>query len=226
MKDKGTNNRIGIMGGTFDPVHYGHTGLAIAASTELNLDKVIMIPAYIQPFKKDKFVTSDEHRLAMLEIAVSEANLYLSQKGELSDIIQISTWELEKGGISYTYDTITHFHEVFPGNELWFIMGGDSLMGLEKWYKGKELLRACSFAVGLRPMDDNSNLDKTIDHLSKEYGTSIKEIQKPMLNINSTLVRNKMDNKEPVSGLISPEVEAYIYEHKLYRDETLTLNTF
>ena len=213
-------NRIGLMGGTFDPVHYGHTGLAIAASRELRLDRVIMIPAFIQPFKKDKYVTSDEHRLAMLEIAVSEVNTYLNQDSNSNDVLEISTWEIEKGGISYTYDTIIHFKEVYSDSELWFIMGGDSLMKLENWYKGKDLLKVCNFAVGTRPMDDNSALDSTIEKLSKSYGTEIYKVMKPMLNINSTMVRDKLDKNEPISGLISPQVESYIYEYKLYGEES------
>ncbi len=213
--------RIGLMGGTFDPVHFGHTGLAIAASRELGLEKVLMIPAFIQPFKRDRYVTSDEHRLAMLEIAVSEANVYLNKNITSQDVLEISTWEIEKGGISYTFDTIMHFKDVYPDDELWFIMGGDSLMKLENWYKGKELLSSCNFAVGTRPMDDNTLLDSTIKKLSIDYRTDIYKIIKPMLNINSTMVREKMDNNEPISGLISSQVESYIYEHKLYRDDVL-----
>lgn len=199
------NKRIGLMGGTFDPVHFAHTGLALAAAEELGFEKVIMIPAFIQPFKKDKYVTSDEHRLEMLRIAV-----------EQYDNLQVSTWEIERGGISYTYDTVMHFKEEYPDKDLWFIMGSDSLMKLENWYKGTDLLRICSFAVGTRPMDDTSKLDETIHILKSKYGTEIYPIKQKMLPINSTMVRDLLEREEPISGLVLPGVENYIYENKLY----------
>ena len=202
------NNKIeniGIMGGTFDPVHYGHVGLAVSAKDELLLDKVIIIPAFIQPFKRYKNITSDVHRLSMLEMAFSD-----------KDGIEISTWEIERGGISYTYDTLSYFNSIHQDSKIWFIMGGDSLMKLENWHKGIELLKSFSFAVGTRPMDDNSGLINKIEYLHEKYGTEIILIKKEMLPINSTMVREFLEEEKPISGLVSPEVENYIYENKLY----------
>ena len=206
MENSNTNIiNIGIMGGTFDPVHYGHTGLAIAALDELALQKVIIIPAYVQPFKRDRYITPDEHRLEMLKIAIFQ-----------DERLEISTWEIDKGGISYTYDTLMHFKEIMPLSKLWFIMGGDSLMKLENWFKGIELLKNFSFVVGTRPMDDNSELINTIKHLETKYGTEICLLKHQMLPINSTLIRETIEREEPISGLVSPDVEDYIYENKLY----------
>ena len=198
-------NKIGLMGGTFDPVHYGHIELAVSAKEELDLDRVIMIPAYIQPFKRDRYITPDEQRLNMLELSISR-----------EDGLEISTWEIDKGGISYTYDTLTYFRSLYTDSEITFIMGSDSLLKIEGWYKGIDLLKSCSFAVGTRPSDDDQIIIDTIANLHHKYGTKIYKVKNKMLPINSTMIREKIEREEPISGLVVPEVENYIYENKLY----------
>ena len=198
-------SRIGIMGGTFDPVHLGHTNLAISATEEMGLSKVILVPAYIQPFKKDRFVSSGDHRLEMLRLATLGI-----------DIIEISTWEMDKGGVSYTYDTLTYFSSEFPKDEIWFILGSDSFLKLEKWYKGKELLRSTNFIVGLREEDDSGFVGNESKRLSEIYNNKIEILNKTMLPFSSTCIRERIENEESISGIVAPEVEEYIYEQKLY----------
>lgn len=197
--------RIGLMGGTFDPVHFGHLSIALAAQREIDLDKVILMPAYIQPFKRDKFVTDDELRLEMLNLSILD-----------KDGIEISTWELDKKGISYTYDTISHLKNEMPEDEIWFIMGSDSLMKIESWHKGVELLESCFFLVGARPEDPIDTIIEQIDYLTDKYQTRIHLLNEKMLPISSTLVREKIERDEPISGLVPPMVEDYIYAKRLY----------
>ena len=197
--------RIGLMGGTFDPVHLGHLGIATAALREGALDKVILMPAYIQPFKRDRYISDDELRLEMLRIAI------LDKEG-----IEISTWELDKKGVSYTYDTIMHLKDTLPGEELWFIMGSDSLMAVEKWHKGVELLNNCFFIVGARPEDSKDTILETIDTLTNKYQTKILLLEEKMLPISSTIIREKLEKNEPISGLVPPMVEEYIYDKGIY----------
>ena len=198
--------RIGLMGGTFDPVHLGHLGIALAAERENDLDKVILMPAFIQPFKRDRYVTQDEFRLEMLNLSILD-----------KDGIEISTWELDKKGISYTYDTIMHLREEMPNDEIWFIMGSDSLLQIETWHKGVELLKNCSFLVGARPEDSVDAIKEKITYLTDKYQTKIKLLNEKMLPINSTLIREKIEKDEPISGLVPPMVEDYIYAKGLYK---------
>lgn len=204
-------SKIGLMGGTFDPVHYGHTGLALNAYKELNLSKVIMIPAYIQPFKRDKAVTSDEHRVEMLKLALTAEEV-----GYDESPFEISTWEIEKGGVSYTYDTLTYFNDLYQNDHICFIMGSDSLMKVENWFKGKELLRNFDFAVGLRQEDKEEEIIAHADYLEKTYGRTITLISNKMLPFSSTMVRERLEEGKSISGMVAPEVENYIYENKLY----------
>lgn len=197
--------KTGILGGTFDPVHLGHTGVAEAAARELGLDQVMMMPVHIQPFKQDRRTASAEDRVAMLELAVRRC-----------DKLFVSTYEIENEVVSYTYDTIAALSGRYPEDEFCFIMGSDSLMSIETWYKGPELLRLCSFAVGLRPTNDRTAVEAKARYLRDTYGAEIHVLEELMLPVSSTQIRELVEREEPIFGLVAPEVEVYIDEHDLY----------
>ena len=104
-------NVIGLLGGSFDPIHYGHRTLGCAAVEEVALDKLIVMPTHIQPFKQNKRVAQDEHRLAMAALAFDGC-----------DKVEISDYEIKKGDVSYSYETMSHFREQYPNDELFFII--------------------------------------------------------------------------------------------------------
>ena len=197
--------KIGIMGGTFDPVHLGHIGVAEAALEEAGLDEVWMMPAFIQPFKQDRYVADARDRIKMLELAFIH-----------EDRIKVSTWEIERECVSYTYDTITNALEENSIDKIYFLLGSDSLMKIETWHKGKELLGICNFIVGLRPTNDRTQVEEYAEFLTKEYGTEIILLEKTMLPISSTMIRNLVEERKPIAGLVSPLVEEYIYAQELY----------
>ena len=197
--------KIGILGGTFDPVHLGHIGLAQAALHELMLDEVLLMPASKQPFKKNKHVEDASKRLRMIELATMNC-----------EHIGVTDIELQNEGLSYTYDTMLKLMKLYPNTEIHFILGSDSLLRIESWYKGKELLKLCSFAVGLRPGDDRAMLRNEADRLTSIYGCKITLLVDLMKPISSTSIRNHVHYKESISGLVSEEVEEYIYEEGLY----------
>ena len=199
------SKKTGIMGGTFDPIHLGHLGVASAALEEGGLEEIIFMPAYIQPFKQDRYVADPSDRLNMLNISC----MY-------EDRFKVSTWEIEQETVSYTYDTVMHILSEEKIESISFIMGSDSFLQIEKWYKGKDLLKVCSFIVGLRETNDRKAVKEYALRLNGEYGSEITLLEKNMLPISSSMIREMVINNKPITGLVSPLVEEYIYSHELY----------
>lgn len=198
-------NRIGILGGTFDPVHMGHVALARAALTEAGLAKLIVMPAYIQPFKQGKRVTDDEHRLAMARLAFSGL-----------PNTEVSTFEIDRMRVSYTYDTLTAMSKEYPDKEIFFITGADSFNKIDTWYKGIDLLKNFSFIVSVRPGCEESELDDKIREYKTKYNTKVVKPASRMPSISSTEIREKYRNGEQVGSLLPENVERYIIENELY----------
>ena len=198
-------NRIGILGGTFDPVHIGHISLGTAAISEANLEKLIVMPAYIQPFKQGKRVTDDEHRLAMTRLAFENVT-----KSE------ISTLEIDRMRISYTFDTLSELKKQYPDKELFFITGTDSFMQVDSWYKGVELLKNFSFIVSSRPGYMEDDLSEKIKLYRDMYGTQVVKLVAQMPDISSTDIREAYRKGESISSLVPEAVERYIKDNGLY----------
>ena len=143
--------KIGIMGGTFDPIHIGHLILAERVRDSKELDQVIFIPTGVNPLKKDKNISSSVHRLEMLRLAI-ESNPYFS----------ISTIEIERGGLSYTIDTLRALRVKYKDDDLYFIIGSDIIFQLEKWKDFKELFKLCKFILVDRPGNEYKEIDEKI----------------------------------------------------------------
>ena len=200
--------KIGIIGGTFDPVHYGHLILAEQARVEAALDEVIFMPAMVQPFKLNEKIASGDHRYAMLLKAVS-GNPYFS----------VSRQEIDSPKISYTINTLRDFKaELGDKAEFFFIIGTDAFLGLEKWYASKELLEDFSFIVGTRPGYKERQLKLLISRLKKEYGAKITEINNSEVEISSSGIRDLIHAGKSIKYLLPESVEEYIYKYKLYTE--------
>lgn len=200
--------KIGIFGGTFDPVHLGHINLAIDAKREAGLDKVIFIPAKLQPFKLDKRIASGKDRLAMLKEAVDDI-----------EGLEVSSYELDSEGISYTYLTIRAMRErLGPEAKLYFILGTDSFLKIETWKNATELLESCSYIVGVRPGYRDEELDQCIDRVRHDYNTEVKKLHNVQFDISSTGIRERIDSGSSCSDLISAKVERYIRNNGLYKE--------
>lgn len=132
--------RIGLFGGTFDPVHKGHLTLALAAKKEYHLDKVIFIPCHISPFKKNNPLASPRHRIKMLQLAIEPHK----------PCFMISYFELKQKGISYSYRAVTHFCKIYRSSRIYFIMGADSLKDLKLWKNVEKILKRAQIIVGRR----------------------------------------------------------------------------
>ena len=199
--------KIGILGGSFDPVHNGHIGLAVDAKKQLGLDEVLLIPAKLQPFKLDKKMVSGEQRLEMIRLAV-----------ENLPGITPCDYELQQEEISYTYKTLKAITEMEgPDTEVYFLTGTDSLLQIHRWKNADELLHNYNFVVGSRPGYKDEELKTCIEFLKKEYNTNVVKVDNNQLNISSTEIRERLVSGQGLGGLVPEVVERYILEHGLYK---------
>lgn len=198
--------RIGILGGTFDPVHNGHIGLAEDAREQVRLEKVILIPARLQPFKLDRKIADGYHRFQMVKLAVQE------KCG-----LEVSNYELQQERISYTYMTLRALKAQSGDNSrLFFITGTDAFLKVSTWKHAKEILSTCSFAVGSRPGYRETELDECIEHLKRVYNTHIVKIHNRKRDISATEIRERLEAGESLSGMVPEAVERYIKKYGLY----------
>ena len=198
--------RIGVLGGSFDPLHYGHLILADQIRQDANLDKVVLIPAYVSPFKTADMPAEGHHRLEMLKIAAEGHPGF-----EISDI------ELKKDGPSYTYDTLAELKKTLPvDDEIYFIMGTDTFMHISEWKMSEELIRNFGFIIGLRKGYDEEALEKYIEDLKSKYPLNAEYIRIPELEISSTDIKQRIREGKSVRFLLPDGVIEYIKKNGLY----------
>jgi len=191
------NKRIGIIGGTFDPVHNGHLYLARKMLSILHLDKIFFVPSYLPPHKKDIKIIPARHRLNMVKLAIRN-----NKRFEVSNI------EIKRKGTSYSVITLKYFRRIYgPRAEIFFIAGSDLLSELHKWKDLKKIFELCRFVVVERP---GFKIKKTFKNLI------IKRID--AMDISATQIRRMLKKGEDVKGLLPPEVIRYINRHHLYVD--------
>lgn len=195
--------RIGIIGGTFDPIHLAHVNIAKEAKDRLNLDKVIFIPAGSQPLKIDKKVTRASLRFNMVEKAI-----------EGYDGFEVSDYEIKKQGLSYTFETLEHFKK--EDEELFFITGADCLLSLEKWKNVKRIFELCTLVVLTRPGYDERSLYKQKDYIEEKYNGKIVILELEGIDISSTEIRGLVREGKNISKLVASEVFKLIKNNDLY----------
>lgn len=200
--------KTGVLGGSFDPVHLGHVALAESALKEAGLDRVIVMPARIQPFKQEKRVTEDYHREAMVRLAF-----------EGNDKVEVSQYELNNTGISYTIKTLTYLRDTYPKEKLFFILGTDSFLSMEEWHRGSEILKSFSVMVSSRPGYREAELESKIEEYKEKYGTDMVKLISKMPSVSSTEVRERIAAGKDVSEMIPYPVERYIKKNGLYKQD-------
>lgn len=196
--------RLGIMGGTFDPIHFGHLVTAEAARCRFDLDKVIFVPSGHPPHKQDRVVTPVNERLMMTLLAtVANPNFI------------VSDWEAKREQMSYTYDTMRAFHEHYRDEaELFFITGADAVLEIMQWRKIDELADFCSFIAATRPGYQLEGFEPPAALREKIYFMEV-----PALAISSSDIRYRVQSGEPIKYLLPETVEMYILKHGLYLEE-------
>ena len=199
--------RIGILGGTFDPVHYGHLAIAEEARVTLTLDRVILIPAARQPFKRHVLTAEAQHRLAMVQLACAGNAAF-----------EPSALEIERAGVSYTATTLETLHQTL-GGELYFILGADALADLPRWDNVNRILQlACIVAFG-RPQAATSL--ETLYSALPDLAQKLIMLEGPRMELSSTMLRERVATGRPIRYMVPDTVAEYVSTHGLYRSKTL-----
>jgi nicotinate-nucleotide adenylyltransferase len=199
--------RLGVLGGTFDPIHIGHLILAEGARDALQLERVVLIPAGQPPHKHSIRVTAPHHRLQMVRLAIAG-------NGHLA----ISHVDLDRAGPSYTVDTIRLLQEAWgPDARIHFLIGGDSLSELPTWYQPERLIEICQVVAVPRP-----GYDPDLDALDREIpgaADRVRVLHTPLVDLSATEIRDRVRNHRSIRYLVPELVEQYIYRHRLYREQ-------
>lgn len=208
MESQPHRPRIGILGGTFNPIHLGHLIMAQDALELFELSKVMLIPSAHPPHKAAGRLVSAEHRMAMVEAAVEGDTRF-----EVSDI------EIRRGGVSYSVDTAREVNRLHPEADICFVVGADSLPELHLWKDIDELLTLCRFVVLARPGFGPATAEQGELGLGAAQAVALRaDIREGhMVNISSTDIRYRIAEGMSIRYLVHPAVEMYITEHSLYR---------
>jgi len=191
--------RIGLFGGSFDPPHNGHLGIARAAAERLGLDRTILIPSAVPPHKLDRDLSSAEGRLAMCELAVAGV-----------PGLSVSDIELRREGVSYTVDTLLEIYRRYPGSDLFLLIGMDNYLEFHLWMDPDQILEMATVVVMDRP-------GYQVRGSEPPAGSRIMRVEVPQIDVSSTQIRRLVQLGEPISGLVPRTVEEYIAAHGLYR---------
>lgn len=195
---------IGLLGGTFDPIHYAHLYMGELVAEELALDRVIYLPNGAPPHKS-QVRTPARVRLEMTRVAVADNPRF-----------EVSDYEIAQAQPCYSVDTVAHFCECYRGEKIIFILGEDSLAYVDEWKDAPRLLQSCEFAAVGRG-GFHSDMKQKIAQLNRDYGTVIHGIQAPELDLSSELIRQRLRSGKSVRYLMPQELIDFIEKNHIYR---------
>ncbi len=197
--------KIGIMGGTFNPIHNGHLFLAEHAYEQAGLDYVLFMPTLNPPHKAGMTVESAEHRLNMVRLAIQSNPHFM-----MSDL------ELQRQGITYTSDTLKALKNEEPENEYYFIVGADSLMMMAKWMEPQTVFNLSTILAGAREQYSVEQLKEQAAYLENTYNGKIILLDMPLIEISSENIRERVIKGKSIQYYVPDEVVSYMKEHHLY----------
>jgi len=200
--------KIGIFGGSFNPIHTGHLIMAQDAEIAFDLDRILFVPAAIPPHKLTQTLVTPHQRLDMVRLALADRAAW-----EVSDV------EIRRGGVSYSIDTVRHFATIYPEAELYFIIGGDTLPELHTWKEITSLIDLCRFVTMVRPGFDPQTLRHVDLKLDRRHLDDLinRVTVGHVIGISSTEIRMHVAKNTSIRYLVPDAVERYIHEHQLYR---------
>ena len=195
--------RLGILGGTFNPPHLGHLVCSQEAYRELQLDRVMLIPARIPPHKPVEHEPGPEHRLELCRLAVAD-----------DDRFEVSAIELGRDGPSYTVDTLKELTSKASTSELFLIVGGDIAAGLPSWREPERVLELATLAIAKRRGTSRASVESSLHELNG--GGRAHFFQMPRIGVSSTMIRRRVRAGQPIRYLVPDRVAEYIEQHQLY----------
>lgn len=199
--------KIGIMGGTFDPIHIGHLLLGEFAYEDFALDEIWFMPNGNPPHKTaDHTEEAMHHRIEMVKLAIRDIPHF-----------RINLYEAETEEHSYTYSTLKEFSKRYPDDEFYFILGADSLFAIEEWKNFREIFPFCTILAAMRDDKDVQRMHLQIDYLSESYDAKIELLRAPLVEISSTTVRRRASLNLSVRYMVPDTVAEYIKDHQLYK---------
>lgn len=196
--------KIGLYGGTFDPIHVGHLIVMENVLNFMNLDKIIILPSSNPPHKINKQKTDKKLRIEMVRLATAD-----------NDRIEVSTFEAKNDDVIYTHQTLNYFKTSYPEHEFYYIMGEDSFMTIDTWRNYKDILNDRLIVFTRSNTEPNSELVKKVEDIKKD-NEMIYLINNLNINISSTLIRSLVKNEKSIKYLVTDPVYDYIKEHNLY----------
>ncbi len=197
--------QIGVLGGTFNPVHNGHLTLAKSACEEYGLQRVLFLPTGQTYYKEYSGEEMSAHRRQMVTLAI-----------ECDARFQISFVEMESDAVSYTYLTLQNLKQTMPDATLYFLLGADSLHDLPNWRCPERICEAAVLLVGEREDLQGDRLDRTIADLRERFHGDIRRLDQPMPDVSSREIRERVKHGEEITGFVPEAVEKYIRENQLY----------
>lgn len=196
---------IGILGGTFNPIHKGHIELAVEAHRQFHLDEILVMPSGDpSSYKDDSEVLASKHRCNMVAAAIKEY-----------PYMKLSTLEVNREGRTYTADTLREIIDNY--DEIYFIIGADSLFSIQKWYQADYVMKHCHLLAANRDNESREDLKNQIHYLETEYGAKIDYLKIKELPISSTEIRENIANHKTVHSMVPEPVMEYIKQHNLYQ---------
>ncbi len=208
--------RIGIYGGSFNPVHNAHIALALHFFDEMKLDDLYFVPAYVSPFKAGEPLDpagvgachdcTPRQRLDMLQLATRHHAGF-----------HVDDFEIVRGEVSYTIDTVDYFSEKFPGSLLFLLVGADQALHFTEWKQYRQILGRVQLCVAPRRAGTEADL-LPLDgrEVLGVRGVAVHFLNTPLMDVSSTEIRRRISRGEPVDFFVDPQVAAYIYQNKLY----------
>lgn len=198
--------KIGIMGGTFDPIHIGHLLLGEFAYEDFDLDEIWFMPNGNPPHKvTDHTAEAMNHRIEMVKLAVADVPYF-----------HVDLYETKTEEYSYTYSTLKEFNRRYPEHEFYFILGADSLFAIEEWKCFREIFPYCTILAAMRDDLDVQSMQLQIDYLREQYNAKIELLRAPLVEISSTSIRRRASLGLSVRYMVPDSVSDYIRKHRLY----------
>lgn len=201
--------KIGILGGTFDPIHNGHLWIGKRAYEEYGLDQVWFMPSGQPPHKTDHAVAPGQVRQDMVRLAIQPFSCFV-----------YSDFELKRQGFTYTAMTLKLLREQYPEHEFYFIIGADSLYQIEQWYHPQEVMARAVLLVATREYNhDHPAMNQQINYLTRTYGARIYKLHCGEMDVSSAMLRQMVWEGRDISAYVPEKVADYIREHRLYQNQ-------